>query len=48
MGLACGVRGAAGGYLRARLQRRLPNNALRLLLGGLAAALAVAYLVEAG
>ncbi len=47
LGLACGLGGLAGGYLGARLQPRLPETGLRLLLGALAAALAVLYLVEA-
>jgi uncharacterized membrane protein YfcA len=47
LGLLCGVGGLLGGYLGARLQPRLPEPALRLLLGTLAAALAVLYLVEA-
>nr|WP_238436762.1 sulfite exporter TauE/SafE family protein [Frankia sp. AgB1.9] len=47
LGLACGAGGAVGGYLGARLQRRLPDTILRLLLGGLAMALAVAYLLNA-
>ncbi|MBL7491523.1 sulfite exporter TauE/SafE family protein [Frankia sp. AgB1.9] len=47
LGLACGAGGLTGGYLGARLQTRLPNTALRLVLGGLAIALAALYLVEA-
>jgi uncharacterized membrane protein YfcA len=46
LGLACGAGGLFGGYLGARLQSRLPNTALRLLLGALAIALAALYLVE--
>ncbi|MFI8320340.1 TSUP family transporter [Streptomyces sp. NPDC085529] len=35
LGLACGLGGLIGGYLGARLQPRLPEEALRLLLGAL-------------
>jgi uncharacterized membrane protein YfcA len=45
--LACGVGGLIGGYLGARLQPRMPEKALRLLLGMLAIALALAYVVQA-
>jgi uncharacterized membrane protein YfcA len=48
LGLACGAGGLLGGYLGARLQPRLPNTALRLLLGTLALALAALYIAEAG
>jgi uncharacterized membrane protein YfcA len=48
LGLCCGLGGLAGGYLGARLQPRLPETALRLLLGGLATALAILYLLQAG
>jgi hypothetical protein len=41
-----GARGLIGGYLGARLQTRLPERALRLLLGSLAIALAVLYLIQ--
>ena len=47
LGLACGAGGLTGGYLGARLQPRMPERALRLLLGVLASGLAVAYTVEA-
>ncbi len=47
LGLLCGAGGLIGGYLGARLQPRLPERALRLLLGGLATALAVLYFVQA-
>jgi uncharacterized protein len=47
VGLACGVGGLLGGYLGARLQPRVPERGLRLLLGTLAVALAVLYLVQA-
>jgi uncharacterized membrane protein YfcA len=43
LGLACGTGGLIGGYLGARLQPRLPERALRLLLGTLAAALGALY-----
>ena len=42
-----GSGGLIGGYLGARLQPRMPETALRLLLGVLAVGLAVAYVVEA-
>jgi uncharacterized membrane protein YfcA len=48
LGLCCGLGGLAGGYLGARLQPHLPETALRLLLGVLASALAVLYLLQAG
>jgi uncharacterized membrane protein YfcA len=47
LGLACGLGGLIGGYMGARLQPRMPETALRLLLGVLAVGLAVAYLAEA-
>ncbi|WP_106397792.1 sulfite exporter TauE/SafE family protein [Actinocorallia populi] len=46
LGLLCGLGGLIGGYLGARLQPRLPEKALRLLLGGLAVAVAGLYLVQ--
>jgi uncharacterized protein len=46
LGLLCGVGGLLGGYLGARLQPHLPETALRLLLGVLATALAVLYLIQ--
>ena len=46
LGLLCGAGGLIGGYLGARLQPYLPENALRLLLGTLATALAVLYLIQ--
>lgn len=45
LGLLCGAGGLCGGYLGARFQPRLPERALRLLLGVLATALAVLYLL---
>jgi uncharacterized membrane protein YfcA len=47
LGLLCGLGGLVGGYLGAHLQPRLPETALRLLLGALAVALAVVYLGQA-
>jgi hypothetical protein len=47
LGVACGLGGLAGGYLGARLQPRLPETALRLLLGLVATALSATYLVQA-
>jgi uncharacterized membrane protein YfcA len=47
VGLACGLGGLLGGYAGARLQPRLPERGLRLLLGALAAGLALLYLVDA-
>lgn len=46
LGLLCGAGGLIGGYLGARLQPHLPERLLRLLLGTLATALAVLYLVQ--
>ncbi|MFJ8629775.1 sulfite exporter TauE/SafE family protein [Streptomyces sp. NPDC093568] len=46
LGLACGTGGLIGGYLGARLQPRLPERVLRLLLGGLAAALGALYAAQ--
>ncbi|MEV0528640.1 sulfite exporter TauE/SafE family protein [Streptomyces sp. NPDC050439] len=47
LGLACGLGGLIGGYLGARLQRHVPETALRLLLGTLAATLGAVYAVQA-
>ncbi|MEU9572958.1 sulfite exporter TauE/SafE family protein [Streptomyces massasporeus] len=47
LGLACGTGGLMGGYLGARLQPRLPERALRLLLGALAAGLGAVYAAQA-
>ncbi|MGW5132756.1 TSUP family transporter [Streptomyces sp. NPDC004135] len=47
LGLACGLGGLTGGYLGARLQPRLPEGALRLLLGTLAAAIGALYAAQA-
>ncbi|WP_433833217.1 sulfite exporter TauE/SafE family protein [Actinoplanes sp. CA-015351] len=46
VGLSSGLGGLAGGYLGARLQPYLPERALRLLLGAIATALAVVYLIQ--
>jgi len=43
VGLACGLGGLIGGYMGARLQPRMPETALRVLLGVLAVAVAVGY-----
>ena len=45
-GLPAALGGLCGGYLGARLQPRLPERGLRLLLGGLAVGIAVLYLIE--
>jgi uncharacterized membrane protein YfcA len=47
VGIGCGLGGLIGGYLGARLQPQIPDRALRLLLGSLAIALGLTYLVEA-
>ncbi|MFI7286525.1 sulfite exporter TauE/SafE family protein [Streptomyces anulatus] len=46
LGLACGLGGLCGGYLGARLQPRLPETALRLLLGLLALGVGGLYAVQ--
>ncbi|WP_406147179.1 sulfite exporter TauE/SafE family protein [Streptomyces anulatus] len=46
LGLACGLGGLCGGYLGARLQARLPETALRLLLGVLALGVGGLYAVQ--
>lgn len=46
LGVSCGLGGLIGGYLGARLQPRLPERFLRLLLGGLAAAVGALYAVQ--
>ncbi|WP_328499005.1 sulfite exporter TauE/SafE family protein [Streptomyces sp. NBC_00414] len=46
LGLVCGLGGLIGGYVGARLQPRLPEMYLRLLLGILAAALGTLYAVN--
>ncbi len=47
LGLMCGLGGLVGGYVGAHLQPRVPAQALRRLLGALAAGLAVLYAVQA-
>ncbi|KOU18380.1 membrane protein [Streptomyces sp. WM6349] len=47
LGLACGLGGLVGGYVGAHLQPRLPESALRLLLGGLATGVGSLYAVQA-
>lgn len=47
LGVVCGAGGLIGGYLGALLQPRIPDTALRLLLGGVAIALAITYVVQA-
>ncbi|MFF0550305.1 TSUP family transporter [Streptomyces sp. NPDC004311] len=46
LGLSCGAGGLVGGYLGARLQPRLPETALRLLLGALAAGIGALYAAQ--
>ncbi|MEU7071847.1 sulfite exporter TauE/SafE family protein [Streptomyces narbonensis] len=46
LGLACGLGGLVGGYLGARLQPRMPDTFLRVLLGSLAVGLGALYAVE--
>src|SRR3954470_21841788 len=46
VGLLCGLGGLGGGYVGAWLQPRLPERALRLLLGTLAALVSLLYVVE--
>ena len=46
LGIACGLGGLVGSYLGARLQPRMPETALRLLLGSVAVAVAIAYVVQ--
>ncbi|MFF3968942.1 TSUP family transporter [Streptomyces rubiginosohelvolus] len=46
LGLACGLGGLCGGYLGAYLQPRLPETALRLLLGVLALGVGGLYAVQ--
>ncbi|MFG3076421.1 TSUP family transporter [Streptomyces sp. NPDC048225] len=46
LGLVCGLGGLIGGYLGAHLQPRLPETALRLLLGALATVLGALYAVQ--
>jgi uncharacterized membrane protein YfcA len=46
-GVFCGLGGLIGGYLGARLQPRVPETALRLLLGILAIGISLLYFAEA-
>ena len=46
VGLLCGLGGLIGGYVGAHLQPRLPERGLRLVLGGLAVAVAIMYAVQ--
>src|SRR5215469_1696336 len=46
LGLACGAGGLIGGYIGARLQPRVADRALRLLLGVVAIALAALYIAQ--
>jgi len=46
LGIAMGLGGLAGGWLGASLQPRIPERALRTLLGVMALGLAVLYLVQ--
>lgn len=46
LGLSCGAGGLLGGYLGAHLQPHLPETALRLLLGTLAAGIGALYAVQ--
>lgn len=46
VGVAAGLGGLAGGWLGASLQPHVPERALRLVLGGLALALAGLYVVQ--
>jgi uncharacterized membrane protein YfcA len=47
LGLLCGLGGLVGSHLGARLQPRLPEQALRVLLGVLAIVLALLYIEQA-
>lgn len=46
LGFAAGLGGLLGGYIGARLQPRLPDTALRLLLGAVAMTVGLLYAVE--
>jgi uncharacterized membrane protein YfcA len=46
VGLACGLGGLVGGYVGARLQPRVPERGLRILLGTIAVGVGFAYLVQ--
>jgi uncharacterized protein len=47
IGALCGLGGLLGGYLGARLQPRVPETGLRILLGALAVGLAITYTIQA-
>jgi uncharacterized protein len=47
IGLLCGLGGLIGGYVGARLQPRVPETGLRILLGTLAIGLALTYATQA-
>lgn len=47
LGFACGLGGLTGGYLGARLQPRLPERSLKLVLGTLAASVGALYAAQA-
>jgi uncharacterized protein len=47
VGISCGLGGLVGGYLGARLQSRMPEMALRMLLGSLAIGLSMLYVTQA-
>ena len=47
IGVLCGLGGLIGGYLGARLQPRVPDTGLRILLGALAVGLAITYITQA-
>jgi uncharacterized membrane protein YfcA len=47
IGILCGLGGLIGRHLGARLQPHVPEQALRILLGALAIALALSYTVQA-
>jgi uncharacterized membrane protein YfcA len=47
IGLLCGLGGLIGGYVGARLQPRVPETGLRILLGALAVGLALTYIAQA-
>jgi uncharacterized protein len=47
LGIACGLGGLLGGYLGARVQSRIPDKGLKLMLGGVAAAIGLFYLYQA-
>jgi uncharacterized protein len=47
VGVALGVGGVVGGFIGARLQTRVPERGIQILLGFVLIAAAVAYLIEA-